>query len=220
MNAWCVSDCASSVLTRHLTLPHVHSLHCKLIHQPDVGINAKWMTYTETLFVLLSGGTDRQWEDRGGGVTKSTRSCWLFLNVALCIFIQPMLGGPRSPPSFIHSCIFGRRSKWQMRSRSVSLCHKIQTTTQTVEEFLRLPPLFSSPVCEVLQCGVQVRHWKFVFGAGSSRFLWEQLDAEGTRYRVHLLIILQHNEMLVVVPHCYSKNKNYINGWISNDSQK
>lgn len=31
--------------------------HRKPIHRPDVGINAKWMTYTEALFVLLSDVT-------------------------------------------------------------------------------------------------------------------------------------------------------------------
>lgn len=59
VNAPSVLDFASSVLTCSLTLPHVGSLHCKLIHLCDVGINAKWITYTETLFVLLSDVTAR-----------------------------------------------------------------------------------------------------------------------------------------------------------------
>lgn len=59
VNASSVLDFASSVLTCSLTLPHVGSLRCKLIHLCDVGINAKWMTYTETLFVLLSDVTER-----------------------------------------------------------------------------------------------------------------------------------------------------------------
>lgn len=183
MNAWCVSDCASLVLTRHLTLPHVHSLHCKLIHCPDVGINAKWMTYTETLFVLLSGGTDRQWEDRGIGVTKSTRSCWLFLNVALCIFIQLMSRGPRSLPSYIHAFL-GTAANDRL-GHGGSLCvtkyRPLHRLWKTSSDFLH-----SFSIVSVKFCSVGFRFDTdslfLVLGAAASCESSWTLKVQGTRF--------------------------------------